>query len=137
MLSLKSYEYKTAQWYISVIACCLFQFACITEYKQKRTLLVFRFVSEVLLIFHSAPCKRCFTSSIQKHCRYIRSYLNSRITIEDYLLFVNPLSRNSCFRNHLVSYLSKKANYSCQDSLYFVIQEVTKQCFFQGHLAPS
>lgn len=58
----------------------------------------------VFYIFHS------------KHCRLQRSNLNIGTAIEVNLVFVSTFLKSSCFKNHLVTCLSKKANYSCQDT---------------------
>lgn len=81
-------------------------------------------------------CVKVFYILHSKHCGYKRSNLNNRTTTEACLVFVGTFSKSSCFKNHLATCLLKKANYSCQDSLCFVIQEVTKQ-FYQGHLAQT
>lgn len=135
MLSLKSYEYKAAQWWISVIACCLFQFACISEYKLKRTLLRFRCVGETRLVFHSTPCKYVLHLPF-KALQITKKQPKYRTTIEVYLVCVSTFLKSSCFKNHLVTCLSKKASYSCQDTLCFVILEVTND-FFQGYLVQT
>lgn len=59
---IESYEYKTAQWHITVIVGCLFQFACITECEQKEP---FSCLHLSVDSFGFCPVQRCFPPFIQ------------------------------------------------------------------------